>query len=80
MSVATLSLWIAWYLPPLTFAVFTKLFNASNTFWLYAVICIIGFLVILKYLPKTKGISMEKLEKMLVKSSSQYSHNEYWYK
>jgi len=67
MSVATLSLWIACYLLTLTFPVFVELFNASNTFWLYAVICIIGFLVILKYLPETKGISLEKLEKMLVK-------------
>ena len=67
MSVATLSLWIACYLLTLTFPVFVELFNASNTFWLYAVICIIGFLVIFKYLPETKGISLEKLEKMLVK-------------
>ena len=67
MSVATLSLWIACYLLTLTFPVFVELFNASNTFWLYAIICIIGFLVILKFLPETKGISLEQLEKMLVK-------------
>jgi len=67
MSVATLSLWIACYLLTLTFPIFVELFNASNTFWLYAVICIIGFVVIFKYLPETKGISLEKLEKMLVK-------------
>ena len=67
MSVATLSLWIACYLLTLTFPVFVELFNASNTFWLYAVICIIGFLVILKYLPETKGISLEQLGKKLVK-------------
>ena len=69
MSVATFSLWVACYLLTLTFPIFVELFNASNTFWLYAVICIIGFLVILKYLPETKGISLEKLEKMLVKES-----------
>jgi MFS family permease len=73
MSVATLSLWIACYLLTLTFPVFVELFNASNTFWLYAVICIIGFLVILKYLPETKGISLEQLEKMLVKPPTQPS-------
>ena len=67
MSVATFSLWVACYLLTLTFPVFVELFNASNTFWLYAVICIIGFLVILKYLPETKGISLEQLEKKLVK-------------
>jgi sugar porter (SP) family MFS transporter len=67
MSVATFSLWVACYLLTLTFPVFVELFNASNTFWLYAVICIIGFLIILKYLPETKGISLEQLEKKLVK-------------
>ena len=67
MSVATFSLWVACYLLTLTFPVFVELFNASNTFWLYSVICIIGFLVILKYLPETKGISLEQLEKKLVK-------------
>ncbi|KAF0236758.1 MAG: hypothetical protein FD181_2528 [Prolixibacteraceae bacterium] len=73
MSVATFSLWVACYLLTLTFPVFVELFNASNTFWLYAVICIIGFLVILKYLPETKGISLEQLEKMLVKPPTQPS-------
>ena len=67
MSVATFSLWVACYLLTLTFPIFVELFNTSNTFWLYAVICIIGFIVILKYLPETKGISLEQLEKQLVK-------------
>lgn len=67
MSVATFSLWVACYLLTLTFPIFVEWFNSSNTFWIYAVICIIGFVVIFKYLPETKGISLEKLEKMLVK-------------
>lgn len=73
MSVATFSLWAACYLLTLTFPVFVELFNASNTFWLYSVICMIGFLVILKYLPETKGFSLEQLEKMLVKPPTQPS-------
>lgn len=67
MSVATLSLWIACYLLTLTFPIFVEWFNASNTFWIYAVICTTGFVVIFKYLPETKGISLEQLEKKLVK-------------
>jgi SP family sugar porter-like MFS transporter len=67
MSVATFSLWIASYILTLTFPIFVQWFNTSNTFWIYAVICIIGFVVILKMLPETKGISLEKLEKILVK-------------
>jgi len=71
MSVATFSLWVACYLLTLTFPVFVENFNAANTFWIYAAICIIGFTVIYKYLPETKGISLEQLEKKLVKNSAE---------
>lgn len=71
MSVATFSLWVASYLLTLTFPVLMEWLNAANTFWLYAVVCITGFLVILKYLPETKGISLEQLEKKLVRQSQE---------
>ena len=67
MSIATLSLWIACYLLTLTFPIFVEWLGSTVTFWIYSVICIIGFFVIYKYLPETKGVSLEKLEKMLVK-------------
>lgn len=67
MSVATFSLWIACYLLTLTFPIFVEWFSSAITFWLYAVICIIGYIVILRFLPETKGISLEQLEKKLVK-------------
>jgi len=73
MSVSTFALWVACYLLTLTFPVFVEWFSAAKTFWIYAVICVIGFIIILKYLPETKGVSLEKLEKLLVKSSSQPS-------
>lgn len=71
MSVATLSLWVACYLLTLTFPVFVEWFSAANTFWIYGAICVIGFIVIYRLLPETKGVSLEKLEKMLVKPPSQ---------
>jgi len=67
MSVATLSLWIACYLLTLTFPILVEWLNAANTFRIYAAICMAGFLVILKFLPETKGISLEQLEKKLVR-------------
>jgi hypothetical protein len=51
----------------LTFPIFVEWFNAANTFWIYGAICVIGFVVIYRLLPETKGVSLEKLEKMLVK-------------
>ena len=67
MSVATFSLWVASYLLTLTFPIFVEALSAGITFWIYAVICIVGFAVIFKYLPETKGVSLEQLEKKLVK-------------
>jgi MFS transporter, SP family, arabinose:H+ symporter len=73
MSVATFSLWSACYLLTLTFPIFVELFNASNTFWLYAVICIAGVIIIKIYLPETKGVSLEELERKLVKTPHRFS-------
>lgn len=67
MSVATFSLWSACYLLTLTFPIFVEHFNAANTFWIYSFICITGFYIIRRYLPETKGISLEELENILIK-------------
>lgn len=64
MAVATTSLWIACFVLTYTFPILNKLLNASGTFWLYAFICLSGFLFILKKLPETKGKSLEEIEKM----------------
>lgn len=66
MSIATFALWTACYLLTLSFPVFVEWFSAAATFWIYAIICLAGFVVILKYLPETKGISLEQLEKKLI--------------
>jgi predicted MFS family arabinose efflux permease len=35
-------------------------------FWLYAVVCILGFIVLAVKLPETKGKSLEEIEHKLV--------------
>ncbi len=67
MAVATTSLWIACFALTYTFPILNKLLNASGTFWLYAFICLSGFLFILKKLPETKGKSLEQIEKEITK-------------
>ena len=64
MAIATTALWIACFVLTYTFPILNKLLNASGTFWLYAIICLLGFLFILKKLPETKGKSLEEIEKM----------------
>ncbi|QGY45732.1 sugar porter family MFS transporter [Maribellus comscasis] len=62
MAVATTALWIASFLLTYTFPLLNKLLQAGGTFWLYAFICVAGFLFILKKLPETKGKSLEEIE------------------
>jgi sugar porter (SP) family MFS transporter len=63
MAVATTSLWIACFILTYTFPTLNKWLNAGGTFWLYAFICILGFLFILRKLHETKGKTLEEIEK-----------------
>lgn len=64
MAIATTSLWIACFVLTYTFPILNRVLHASGTFWLYGLICLSGFLFILKKLPETKGKSLEEIEKM----------------
>jgi SP family sugar porter-like MFS transporter len=66
MSVATFALWAACFVLTYTFPVLNQFLKASGTFWLYGLICILGFFFILKKLPETKGKTLEEIEKTLI--------------
>jgi len=67
MAIATLSLWIGTFTLTLTFPALMANLKGSFTFWLYAFICVLGFIFIRLTLPETKGKTLEELEKMLTK-------------
>ena len=71
MSVATTSLWIACTILTFTFPFLNQNLGASGSFWLYAVICIAGFIFIKAKLPETKGKSLEQVEAELSKNTSE---------
>ncbi|PWD98466.1 sugar porter family MFS transporter [Marinilabilia rubra] len=62
MSVGTSSLWIASFVLTYTFPLLNSSLGASGTFWVYALICLLGFSFILKKLPETKGKTLEEIE------------------
>ncbi len=68
MAVATVSLWLASFLLIYTFPFLNQMLNASGTFWLYGVICVLGLIFIYYKLPETKGKSLEEIEKEIVKN------------
>ena len=55
MSVAVTALWIASFILTYTFPLFNQSLGAAKTFWIYAAICVAGFLFIKARFPETKG-------------------------
>jgi len=66
ISVAVTSLWIACFILTFTFPSLNKHLGSAWTFWIYAIICVAGFLFIWFRLPETKGKSLETIERELV--------------
>jgi len=65
MALATFALWIACFILTYTFPLLNRGLGAAGTFWVYAGICLLGFVFILKTLPETKGKSLEEIETMI---------------
>jgi sugar porter (SP) family MFS transporter len=66
MAVAVGTLWIACFILTYTFPILNKMLGPAGTFWLYAAICVVGFVFIFLKLPETKGKSLEQIERELV--------------
>ncbi len=66
MAVAVSALWIACFILTDTFPWLNAKLGSAGTFWLYAAICVFGFVFIFWKLPETKGKSLEQIERDLV--------------
>ncbi len=66
MAVAVSSLWIACFILTYTFPILNSNLGPAGTFWLYAAICVLGFIFICFKLPETKGKTLEQIERELV--------------
>src|SRR5260221_466421 len=66
MAVAVSSLWIACFILTYTFPILNAKLGSAGTFWLYAGICVAGFVFIKLKLPETKGKTLEEIERELV--------------
>ncbi|TCC86347.1 sugar porter family MFS transporter [Pedobacter hiemivivus] len=66
-SVAIVSLWGAYFILVFTFPILAKKLGAYGPFYLYAVICFLGFLFVLRKVKETKGQTLEELEDNLIR-------------
>lgn len=61
-SVAVVSLWMAYFILVFTFPILAKTLGTYGPFWLYAGICLAGFVFIRSRVKETKGKTLEELE------------------
>jgi sugar porter (SP) family MFS transporter len=66
MAVSVTSLWIACFILTYTFPILNRRLSPAGVFWLYAGICLAGFIFIIFKLPETKGKTLEDIERELV--------------
>ncbi len=66
MAVAVAALWFACFILTYTFPILNSHLGPAGTFWLYAAICVLGFIFIYLKLPETKNKTLETIEKELV--------------
>jgi MFS family permease len=66
MSISVLALWVGNFTLTFSFPAIEGNFGASRTFWLYGLICAVGFIFVFVKVPKTKGKSLEQIERELV--------------
>jgi SP family xylose:H+ symportor-like MFS transporter len=61
-SVAIVSLWAAYFVLVFTFPILAQKLGTFGPFYLYAGICFLGFLFVLRKVKETKGQTLEELE------------------
>lgn len=67
MAVSTFSLWTACFVLTYSFPLLNNSLGAYGTFWLYGIVCFLGYLFLRVHLPETKGKSLEEIEIELTK-------------
>ena len=66
MSISVLALWIGNFSLTFSFPTIKGNLGTARTFWMYGIICAVGFAFVLLMVPKTKGKSLEEIERELV--------------
>ena len=67
MATCTFALWVGCCTLTFSFPSLNASLGSSGTFWIYAAICMCGFVFFFCRCPETKGKSLEELEKELIK-------------
>ncbi|QEM08583.1 sugar porter family MFS transporter [Mucilaginibacter rubeus] len=66
-TVAIVSLWGAYFILVFTFPILAKVLGTYGPFYMYAAVCFLGFVFVLKKVKETKGQTLEELEENLIR-------------
>jgi MFS transporter, SP family, xylose:H+ symportor len=67
VSAAVSALWIASFILTYTFPILNSRFGTGNIFLGYGVICLLGFVLVLLFVPETRGRTLEQIESTLTR-------------
>lgn len=62
MAVSVFALWAGCFSLNYSFPFLKRSVGPSGSFWIYALVCAVGFVYMLRYLPETKGRTLEQIE------------------
>ncbi|MEO5990260.1 MAG: MFS transporter, partial [Ferruginibacter sp.] len=66
MSVAIFFLWLSVYIVSQTFPMLLESIGSAYTFWIYMVLSVIAFGFIFRFIPETKGKTLEEIEQLWI--------------
>ncbi len=66
MSISVFSLWFGCFLLTITYPLLEESIGTGFTFWVYGAVCAAGLVFCARYLPETKGKTLEEIEHELV--------------
>jgi MFS family permease len=75
VGVAVSSLWISCFLVTFTFPFILAAVGMASAFGLFAAICFAGFIFVLRFVPETKGRSLEEIERDFSRRSRPLTHS-----
>lgn len=70
IACSTATCWISSTILGATFLTLVNTLGAAGTFWLYAVLNMIFIVVTINFIPETKGVSLENIEKNLMEGKA----------
>ncbi len=66
MAISVFTLWVTCWTLAQIFPLMNQHLGTTGSFWIFGVICLAGFVYILRVLPETRGKSLEQIERELV--------------